>query len=730
MVSDGAAVSRLAPVLVASLCAGLLVSSPAAAAPAHAGVAAFDAAREKVLFGGLPSGPAKAVPSATTVGTWRDDQGALALAEQAPNLDGLWLAQDSLADGLVRLRIAVDGKLDLSLVLRGEVGRSDGGAIQDLLSGYGVSLAGDRVRLDRWDRGLAFPLTPAARVAGLGKRRQLELVAMALGPQISVQLYDGASFELLASVSARDESYAGGRVGVRAGPKQGLGHRFTLLSVMALGAGPNRPAPGGSQGPYGGLRYHFIRPEERERLPADLRGKVQALPVEGIASELALLLGPADAERLRRTGVTVVAERGELPWAATDPELRARRGRPPEATPTGYRVDASYKDPELVEGLLRAYADRFSAIARLRELGRSHGGRPILALKISDAPERDEDEPAVLINGAHHGSELMATEYTLDVVQRLLEGYADDPAVRRRVDGLEIWCVPLVNPDGNYYYMHRSRAAGRKNGRDNDGDGALSVWDGVDLNRNYPFMWGALGELGSRSFYSDGRYRGPAAASEPEVQAIVRLAQERRFAAAISFHTLATAVLSPYTIDGALNPARDEAWALAERLVAAAPPQPNGRRYNVRRKLYPVDGTDQDWHRFAHGTLAFLVEGSHHNPREPALRAAAVAATRPVWTALLDAVLDGPGISGHVRDSAGAPVEVEVVVEEVQPQQGERWTSRPRDGRFDRSVPAPGRYTVRAAGPAGCPPTRRTLDVRRRETVELVVPAQPCAPAR
>ena len=56
------------------------------------------------------------------------------------------------------------------------------------------------------------------------------------------------------------------------------------------------------------------------------------------------------------------------------------------------------------------------------------GGRPLLALKISDHPERDEDEPAVLLNGSHHGNELLPVEFTLDAVQQLLEGYARDMA--------------------------------------------------------------------------------------------------------------------------------------------------------------------------------------------------------------------------------------------------------------------------------------------------------------
>jgi hypothetical protein len=707
-----------------TLCVSLVAMPAAAAGPAHVGFPGFDAAREHIVFGGVPGGSGfQPVPQARSAGTWREDQHALAFVERAVGRDGLWLAGDPLADGLVRLRIELAGKVDLSLLVRAAADPA-----VELRSGYGVSLAGDRLRLDRWDHGVAVPLTPAVKVVGLGgKLRRVEVVVMLLGPQISAQVYDGGTFTLLASVSGRDDAYPTGQVGLRTGPRQAPEHRFTLLAAMPI-APPGAPATG--QGPFGSLRFFFVDPASRDRLPGDLRGRlIDPLPVDGIASELALLLGPADAERLRRSGAVIVGERGELPWAATDPDFRARAGKPPERTPTGFRVDATYKDPALVEGLLRAYADRFPRLATLHEIGRSHADRPLLALKISDHADRDEDEPAVLINGAHHGSELLSIEYTLDAVRHLLEEHAHDPAVRRAVDGLEIWCVPLVNPDGNYNYMHRSRARGRKNGRDNDGDGSHDDWDGVDLNRNYPFQWGALGELGSRSLDADDRYRGTAPASEPETAAMMRLARERRFVAAISFHTLATAILSPYTIDGVVNPEADEAWAFAEALAAAAPEQPNGRMYRVRRQLYPVDGTDQDWHRHAHGTLAYIVEGSHHNPRDPEVRGAAIAATRPVWLTMLAQVLGGPGITVHVKDTSGAPVEAEVVIEELAPREGERWTSRPRDGRVDRVVPAAGRYTVRASGPAGCAPVRRTVEVRPRADVELVVPAAPCESA-
>ena len=35
--------------------------------------------------------------------------------------------------------------------------------------------------------------------------------------------------------------------------------------------------------------------------------------------------------------------------------------------------------------------------------------------------------------------------------------------------------------------------------------------------------------------------------------------------------------------------------------------------------MYTVDGVDQDWHLFNHGAMAYIIEGSHHNPQDMAI---------------------------------------------------------------------------------------------------------------
>ncbi|MCA9491770.1 MAG: hypothetical protein KC621_17685, partial [Myxococcales bacterium] len=171
------------------------------------------------------------------------------------------------------------------------------------------------------------------------------------------------------------------------------------------------------------------------------------------------------------------------------------------------------------------------------------------------------------------------------------------------------------------------------------------------------------------------------AASEPETRALMALAERYRFVASISLHTAASAVLSPYTLDRR-NPEPDLAYAIATELAARSP-----QRFTARHRLYPVAGADQDWLFHTYGTLALIVEGSHHNPRDAATVQRSIEGVRPIWEGLLERVVDGPRVSGHVRDGDGRPVPARVTVAGMVTREGEVWTARPTDGRFDVLLP-------------------------------------------
>jgi len=389
-----------------------------------------------------------------------------------------------------------------------------------------------------------------------------------------------------------------------------------------------------------------------------------------------------------------------------------------------------------VETTLRGYHQRYPRLTRLVRLGTSHEGRPIWALAVGRHLRRPDRRPAVLLNGAHHGLEFLSIDMVMDAVEVLLlrssaaaakeAGVRPDPALDRRVrrwlDELVVWCVPAVNPDGIWAALAGGTRTGRKNGRDTDGNGRIDRMDGVDLNRNYPFKWGFLGELGSspkpQSFY----YRGPAPGSEPETQAMMRLAESEHFAAAVSYHTGTVAVLAPYTIDNVRDPTPNEAWAVGEHIVAGMPPHPQGKPFTLRRKVYSVDGTDQDYYRATYGTVALLVEAARRDAKNQAERLAVVHAVRPSWMRLLDRFLDGPSLSGWVRDAAGQPVQATAMLAELATHEGEAWTTRCRDGRFDRFLPGPGRYTLRIQA-AGQTLERKINVPAGRTQIEVVLPA-------
>lgn len=701
-----------------------------AAAPAVTGFPQHDPAREHTLLGSVRASDTPVVGKAKSNGEFTDDGGRLMPVFATPPAEQLWFPDDPaahLGDGLVRARVENVGKLDLSVLVRQRyVGDPPGTP-----SGYGASVEGDRLRLHRWDRGMALPMGSEASLSttklALAKRKRLELVVLMIGPQLVASVYDGDTLEHIATTTAHDTTYAFGCVGVRVGPRHTSTAAVTLLTTMDASKHASRehmPARGRRYGvqppsdvtPFGNTRYAWIDAAEVRRLPAPLRASITSTLETTAGRRAILFLDTVGYERLRRSQVEVLAIDSNIPWSAEHPEFRARASRAPSRRGRGFVLDDSYKDPALVEQLLRAYHERYPAITELVEIGRTHQRRPIWALRISDTAD-DADEPAVLLDGAHHGSELLSIEYVLDAIDQLLAGYGHDARVTTWVDGLQIWCVPLVNVDGTFMFVHESRFAIRKNAFDGDRDGFADPFEGVDLNRNYPFGWG---ELGSSEAPMHKWYRGPAPGSEPETLAMMGLAERERFAAVLSFHTYGTDVYSSYVVPSKRDHQPDVARAIGKALAAATPVQPNDRAYAVREGPYPVAGSDQDWYLHAFGTMAYVVEGSHHNPPLD-VRTAAVEATRPLWQTLLDRVR-GPWIGGHVRDSGGKAVDAEVRLAEHHTFEGERWTTRARDGRFDRAVDKPGTYTLQVLVPDRAPIERVVKVGNRRVDVDIVVP--------
>ena len=615
-------------------------------------------------------------------------------------------ARARFKNGLVRLKTRVGRRMDMTLVVRGKV--SNG-----LVNGVGIRIRGNRIsivsikanKLRRID-------TERVRIA---KRRSIEIVALVYGNRLVVQVHKGRGGKHLKSLSAKIASRSG-RTGILLGKRHRSRHAIKRFSAR-------RACVGGASAKRGPVRYVGLTPADEARLTAPMKqrlGFLERTRKKGIKQAI-YKTDTLGIERMMCSGVNPKTISLETPWKYVDESYRRYRHAGVIRTKTGFRVDASYKNPKMVKALLKAYAKRFPDLTDLRLVGRSRQNRPIYALAIGTDVKTKRNKPTIFLNGAHHGNEALSVEFIFDAIQMLLE-QRHKPQVKRWLDNLVIWCVPMVNPDGSYAFLEVTRRTGRKNGRDNDGNGRRDRLDGVDLNRNYPFRWHTLGEKGSHSRKTGSWYRGPKPASEPETQAMMALANSEVFAAALTYHVGTVALLAPYTIDNVQNPSPNEAWVVAEEIVAKLPPHPDRRDWVVRRNLYSVDGTDQDWHRAKHGTLALLIEGARTSPINPNHRRNIVKQSRGLYTVLLDRYLDGPTVHGYIRDKAGKPVVAQVQIAEVKTFHKERWMSRCRDGHYDRFLAKNGDYTL-VVTVDGHPPIRQPFKVQgKRVQLDITLP--------
>ena len=101
----------------------------------------------------------------------------------------------------------------------------------------------------------------------------------------------------------------------------------------------------------------------------------------------------------------------------------------------------------------------------------------------------------------------------------------------------------VANPDG-YQYTFDHERLWRKNLRDNNGDGQITGGDGVDPNRNFNEHWNYDNE-GSSTITSSDTYRGTAAASEPETQAMHGCIDRIKPKLHVNFHSFGPLILYP-----------------------------------------------------------------------------------------------------------------------------------------------------------------------------------------
>ncbi len=205
--------------------------------------------------------------------------------------------------------------------------------------------------------------------------------------------------------------------------------------------------------------------------------------------------------------------------------------------------------------VLDSLHQQYPAITELDTCGYSQRfGMPIPLFTISNNIGVREDEPAALLDAMHHAREPIGNEICIYTIKWILDNYPDSADARKWVDSMELQFVPIVNPEGWQYILDNSLNYPwwRKNLRDNGNNGGPVIpdSDGVDLNRNYDWRW----EVGGSSDPTSWVYRGPSPNSESEVQALVALANERKYLVGLTYHSYGYDVLYPGRYQGTYTP--------------------------------------------------------------------------------------------------------------------------------------------------------------------------------
>jgi murein tripeptide amidase MpaA len=112
------------------------------------------------------------------------------------------------------------------------------------------------------------------------------------------------------------------------------------------------------------------------------------------------------------------------------------------------RFDTFYRYAELSQ-LLHDYAAAAPGLVRVESIGKSHEGRDIWVLTVTNFSTGDpEDKPAFWADGNIHAAELTASTACLYYLHQLIVRFGDDRDITQLLDTRVVYLCPRLNPDG------------------------------------------------------------------------------------------------------------------------------------------------------------------------------------------------------------------------------------------------------------------------------------------
>ncbi len=304
--------------------------------------------------------------------------------------------------------------------------------------------------------------------------------------------------------------------------------------------------------------------------------------------------------------------------------------------------------------LMDSCATAFPFICRKEYIGETVEGRQISACVISDNVSLEENEPEIMFDGGIHGDELCAAENVARMIRYLCVNYGSNTQVTNIVNNTEVWLYPMVNPDGRFHVVRYNA-------------------NGVDLNRDWGYMWDAWG--GS-----------PGAYSQPETKALRSCMYNHQFVVHTTYHSGTEFISHPWSYRSNLCPDHPHINQLAG-IYSTSSGYANLEYGPGCTGMYPINGSSKDTNYGVMGSISWSMEISYQ--KQPPTSQIVY-----YWNLNLPAMLtmmeySNYGLNGLVTDAVtGDPVSALIWVNNFMP----TYTD-PQVGDFHKYV-LNGNYTV------------------------------------
>lgn len=295
---------------------------------------------------------------------------------------------------------------------------------------------------------------------------------------------------------------------------------------------------------------------------------------------------------------------------------------------TFWQTDDAYNSYTQMIAIMDSLALNFPTICQKVVLGTSAGGRELSILKISDNVGTEENEPEVYFEGGIHGDELIGPELVIRLAREMILGYGSNVQYTDLINNREIWMFPLINPDGRVNMV-----------RFND--------NGVDINRDWGYMWGGGGN--SLSGFS-----------QPETKADLQFLRNNQCVVYTSFHGGTEYLSFPWSYRADLVPEYSSINQLASAYssVSGYSYLPYGQGYTG---MYPINGSSKDAVYGILGSISWSLEVSLDKQPPASQIQSYYEMNKPSMLQIMSDA--GKGIEGLVTDSlTGMPVRAAIFV--------------------------------------------------------------------